>query len=134
MIRFGLAIDQIRQAGVVGDRIRLVKDALDLLKREVSISCNMIVVSCKVENTKGNFYGLTKGLCRASLDLYASIRQSVNQSLIAVSKRPKEMCYGEGTMFQEGVHVALRTAVCVVQRLFVDAFEVVGRSLGLIVG
>lgn len=59
---------------------------------------------CKVVDTKGDTKKLVGGVCCDTFSLYTSIQHSVDQSLLNVSSRLKEMFDREAKSLQQGVH------------------------------
>lgn len=62
-------------------RISLLKEELDSLKRKDTTGCNMDIVERKATLVKGGENKLVDRLRRDSFDLYASVRQNVDQPL-----------------------------------------------------
>lgn len=114
--------------------VRLLKDQLNSLKREDSNGCNMELVRRKVADAKRGRKKLAVGFRRNIFGSYASLRHSVNQSLITVSSRLKRMFDSEAKTLQQSVHDVYCDSASNVQNSFFDAPEAVKRSLSLIVG
>lgn len=99
------------------------------MKRKESIGCNMEAVLCIVAAAKGEMKVLVGGFRHDILGLNAGIRHNVEQSLLVVRNRSKEMFdRGEKALLQ-GLHDALCHAARGVQKSYVDATEVVSRGL-----
>lgn len=91
-------------------------------------------VSCKLKDAMGDMNSFVHGLRRDTLDSYAIIRHNVGQSLIKVSKALIDMLSLEVMTSQQVLYDAPCIATGSFQKSFVAAAEVIGRSLGLIVG
>lgn len=76
---------------------------------------------------------LVDNLHRGNINLYASIRHNVDQLFVAVRKRLKWLFDFEEKELQQSVYGALHYPAGVVQKSFVNATELVIRSLSLIV-
>lgn len=87
----------------------------------------------KVVDVKGDKNELADGLRLNTSDWYASIQHNVDRTMLAVSNRLKKMHDREAKALQQGVQDALCDAAGGTQKLFVEASEVVDRSLSLIV-
>lgn len=88
-------------------RTSLLEDVLGSLERKESTGYDLEAVHLKVADVKGDMKDFIGGLRRDSFDLYASVRHSVDRSLLAVSRRLKEMLDCEAEMLQQGVHNCL---------------------------
>lgn len=86
------------------------------------------------DKRKSNINGLLKGLHWGTIDLYASIRHSVNQSLVDGSKRLLEIFDLDAMVLQRGVRDTIRSAVGDIQKSFVDTHAVFNKSLSLVAG
>lgn len=80
-----------------------------------------------------NIKNLVDGLLRGNYESYANIRHNVYQSLMELSKRLIGMFNRETMALQHDKCDAICGAAVVVQKLFVQAPEVVDKSLRLIV-
>lgn len=83
---------------------------MDSLKRKESTGCDTKIVSRKVADAKGDKKSLVDGLRRDTFDSYASVRNSLDYSLVEVSKRLKEMFDPDAMVLQQCVNDALHSA------------------------
>lgn len=72
---------------MLGLRTSLLKNALDALKREKSMWCDMEIVDCKVADVKSKVSSVVVGLRQDTFESYASIRNKVGQTLLVVGSR-----------------------------------------------
>lgn len=105
-----------------------------MLERNESTSCNVAVVSCKVEDAESSVNGLLDILRRGTFEPYASSRHNVDRLLVKLSNHMKEMFDCEAIALQQGVRDDTRGAGRDVQRTFVGAPEFINKSLTFIVG
>lgn len=80
-------------------------------------------MGCKVVDAKGEVKNLVERLWKDTFDSYTSLRHNVDQTLIAVDSRLRELIGHEAKELQRGVCVALRDAANGVQESFVDALK-----------
>lgn len=91
------------------------------------------VVGCKIADAKSDANNLVDGLRRGAFDLCADIRQNVNQTLLAIGSRLRDLTDREDEEVQWSVHTALCNAADGAQESFVDVSKVMGRSPNLII-
>lgn len=77
---------------------------------------------------------MVEKLRRDTFKSYASIRHSVNQALLAAGSCQKDLIDCEAQELQWSVCSSIRGAEGVLPETFVGAFEVVDKSLNLIMG
>lgn len=108
-----------------------------MLKQKDLLQCNREIVGRKVANAKGKVNNMVDKVLRYTFNLLPNIGRNVDQSLLAVDSRPRELVDREAKTLQQNVHTALRNAASGVQGLFVSvasAPELVDRCQGLTVG
>lgn len=96
-----------REAKIVKSRISLLENELDFLKRKKPAACNKEVLGRMIADAKGEVNSLIDGLRRDTFNPYASIRHSVNQTLLAVGSRLGELTNRETQKLQRSVRLAL---------------------------
>lgn len=79
------------QARMLVSRIGLLMDELNLLKRKETSGCGMDIVVCKFVDAKGEVNKFFDGLCHNTFASYANIRQNIDQTLLAVRSRLKDL-------------------------------------------
>lgn len=92
-------------------QIRLLEVALNSLKQELT-GCGIKTMPRKVANAKGDMNELASSLDRDTFSLHANIQHNVHHLLLALSNCLGERFDCEAKARQQGVHNALRDAVC----------------------
>lgn len=123
-----------RDARMLESRISLLEEALDFLKRNESTGRDMEIVNRKLADAKNEVNNLVDGSHRDTFDSYTSIRHNVNQTLLSVGSRLRDLIDREGQELQWSVHATLRNAASGVQGSFVGAPAVGDRSPNLVYG